>query len=64
MSNKPMIQDGSEVREMTNKELAEYEQLQTELASMELAKASKATARAAVIAKLGLTADEVTALLS
>jgi hypothetical protein len=60
---KKLIQDGHEVREMTATELAEYEQLQTELAASEAAQAAKAVARQAVLDKLGLSADEVQALL-
>ena len=64
MSKKPLIQDGNEVREMTAKEFAEYEQLQTELANIEIAKASKATAKAALLNKLGITDEEARMLLS
>jgi hypothetical protein len=60
---KKLILDGHEVREMTATELAEYEQLQTELAAYEAAQAAKAVARQAVLDKLGLSADEVQALL-
>jgi hypothetical protein len=63
MSNKPLTQDGNEVREMTATELAEYKQLQTELAATEAAQAAKAVARQAVLDKLGLSQDEVQALL-
>jgi hypothetical protein len=63
MSNKPLIQDGNEVREMTAKELAEYEQLQVELAAREVAQAAKAAERKAVLDKLGLTENEAAILL-
>jgi hypothetical protein len=63
MSNKPLTQDGNEVREMTATELAEYKQLQTELAAIEAAQAARAAARQAVLDKLGLSADEAAALL-
>jgi len=63
MSNKPLTQDGNEVREMTAQEFTEYEKLQTELAAIESAKAAQAAARQAVLDKLGLTADEAAALL-
>jgi hypothetical protein len=64
MSNKPLIQDGTEVREMTAAEYAEYQQLQAELETVETAQAAKAAARQAVLDKLGLTADEAAALLA
>jgi hypothetical protein len=60
---KKLIQDGNDVREMTAKELAEYEQLQTELAAYEAAQAARAAARQAVLDKLGLTQNEAQALL-
>ena len=63
MTKKLMTQDGDNVREMTAKELAEYEQLQTELAAYEATQAAKAVARQAVLDKLGLSADEAAALL-
>lgn len=63
MSNKPLTQDGDEIREMTALELAQYKQLQTELADIEAAKANKVKARQAVLDKLGLSAEEVVALL-
>jgi len=63
MSNKPLTQDGNEVREMTAQEFTEYKQLQTELAAIESAKAAQTAARQAVLDKLGLTADEAAALL-
>jgi len=63
MSNKPLTQDGNEVREMTAQEFTEYEQLQTELAAIESAQAAQTAARQAVLDKLGLTADEAAALL-
>ena len=57
-----MIQDGLEVREMTDKEFAEYEQLQEELALIEQAKAAKLVARQAALDKLGLSIEEFSAL--
>jgi acetyl-CoA carboxylase alpha subunit len=62
MSSKPMIQDGEEVRQMTAKEYAEYQKLQTEVATFEAAQIAKAATRQAALDKLGLTADEVQAL--
>jgi hypothetical protein len=63
MSNKPMIQDGTEVREMSAAEYAQYQQLQAELETVEAAKVAQAAAKQAVLDKLGLTAAEVAALL-
>ena len=64
-----VIVDGEQVfREMTDAEHAVYQTEQAERLARDEAKAKaetdKASARAAVIAKLGLTADEVAALLS
>lgn len=61
---RPTVQIGNEVREMNDVEFAQYEIDQTAHKAVAQAQADKATARQAVIAKLGLTADEVTALLS
>ena len=63
MINKLLIQDGNEIREMTNKELAEYEQLQIELVAIENAQAKKVKAKQAVLDRLGITADEAALLL-
>ena len=63
MSKKPLIQDGNEVREMTAKEFAEYEQLQTELAAIESAQSAREVARQEVLDRLGLSAAEVQLLL-
>ncbi len=62
MTNKPMIQDGLEVREMTDKEFLEYEQLQEELALIEESQAAKLAARQAALDKLGLSQEEISAL--
>lgn len=64
-----VIVDGEQVfREMTDAEYDVYQTEQAERLAQAEAKATAETvrinARAAVIAKLGLTADEVTALLS
>ena len=59
------IIDGDTVtdRDMNADELAAYEAMQAEALAQADALAAKATARQAVLDKLGLTADEVTALL-
>ena len=50
-------------REMTNDEFAQYEKDLASARLMEAAAAEKAATKEAVLAKLGLTADEVAALL-
>lgn len=51
-------------REMTDEELAQLQADLVEQAEREAEQASKDAARQAVLDKLGLTADEVTALLN
>ena len=60
---RPTIQIGDDARQMTDDELAQYEQDQAEFAAVEAAAKTKEKTRAAVLAKLGLTADEAAALL-
>jgi hypothetical protein len=50
-------------REMTTDELAQYELDKAEAEARNAAQAAKAAARQAVLNKLGLTADEASALL-
>jgi len=64
--NKPTIQIGDEVREMTN---AEYSQWQTDndahstkIKTLQDAKTAKQLAQQTVLDKLGLTADEAQTL--
>tara|TARA_R110002126_G_scaffold102642_1_gene234727 strand:+ start:29 stop:220 length:192 start_codon:yes stop_codon:yes gene_type:complete len=60
---KPLIQIGDEIREMTK---AEHDQHLLDSAEWQAqidAQAAKATARQAVLDKLGLTANEAQALL-
>jgi hypothetical protein len=60
---KPLIQIGNEIREMTDDEHAQHK---LDLAAWKAetdAQAEKAAARQAVLDKLGLTADEASALL-
>jgi hypothetical protein len=59
---KPTIQIGDNVREMTDQEHADWLALNEEVAAVKAAKEAKEQARAAVLAKLGLTADEVAVL--
>ena len=64
MTTKPTIQIGDEVREMTKAEIAQYEKDQADFAERAQADADRQALRIATLAKLGLTADEVSALLS
>jgi len=50
-------------REMNDAELAQYEASQAEFAAREQAKAEQAIAKAALLAKLGITAEEAQLLL-
>ena len=61
-TNKPTIQIGDEVREMTDAEHAQYLLDQQEAEQQGQADADRAQLRAAALAKLGLTADEAAAL--
>jgi phage terminase Nu1 subunit (DNA packaging protein) len=62
------INDNGTERDMTETELADYEAwallAQTETAALAQADADRQALKAATLAKLGLTADEVAALLS
>ena len=61
---KPNIFDGAEHREMTDAEFAQYELDQVANKAQAKAEADRAALKTATLAKLGLTADEVAALLS
>jgi hypothetical protein len=58
-----MIQIDDEVREATPEEAAAIDAREAEAAQAKADAEAKAAARAAVLAKLGLTADEAAALL-
>jgi len=64
MTTKPTIQIGDEVREMTDAEIAQFEKDKTEFALQAKIDSDRQTLKTATLAKLGLTADEVAALLS
>lgn len=64
MTTKPTIQIGDEVREMTDAEIAQYEKDQADFAERAQADADRQALRIATLAKLGLTEQEVSALLS
>lgn len=59
---KPLLQIGDEVREMTDDEYAQYQLDQQTIIDVATAQAAKEATRAAALAKLGLTADEVAAI--
>lgn len=61
MSN-PIVHDGYQQREMTDLEYAEWQSLVEQIDAQKLAAVAKEKARAAALAKLGLTADEIAAL--
>jgi hypothetical protein len=63
---RPKIQIGNEVREMNDAEYAQFEVDAADAAATEQAAADKKAARASAIAKLaglGLTPDEIAALV-
>lgn len=58
----PLIQIGDEVREMTDDEYTAWLADGEKAAARETEAAAKAATRAAALAKLGLTAEEIDAL--
>lgn len=56
--------DETETREMNDAELEAYQAIQTELAEEAAAQAKAEADKAALLAKLGITADEAKLLLS
>lgn len=58
------IQIDDEVRDATPEEVAEIEARQAEALALEQVAAEKATAKAAVLDRLGITAEEAALLLS
>lgn len=61
---KPIIFDGENTREMNDDELAQWELDKIEGEAQAQAQADRQALKTATLAKLGLTADEVAALLS
>ena len=57
------IQVGDEVRDMTDAEKAQYALDLKDFAAQRKAETDKAVAKAALLAKLGITADEAALLL-
>ena len=60
---KPIIFDGAEHREMTKAEHDQYKLDQAEAEAKAEAEAAKASAREALLTRLGITADEAQLLL-
>jgi hypothetical protein len=60
---KPTIQIGTEVREMNDAEFAQYEVDQAAEIVRIAAEEAKATEKAALLTRLGITADEAKLLL-
>jgi hypothetical protein len=63
-TNEVLIQEGSEVRIATADELAQFVQDAAQFELKAQAEADRQALKKATVAKLGLTADEVAALLS
>ena len=61
---KPMVLDGYELREMTDAELTQRQLDNAEAKAHAKADADRQALKEATLTKLGLTADEVAALLS
>jgi hypothetical protein len=61
---KPTIQIGDEVREMTDKEIVQYEKDQADFAEWAQVEADRQALKQKTLAKLGLSADEIASLLS
>jgi hypothetical protein len=64
MSDKLFIQDGEKKREFTDAEYAQYELDKIEFANLAAQTQAKADAKAALLDKLGITADEAQLLLT
>jgi hypothetical protein len=63
-TNEVMIQEGNAVRSATADELAQFTKDAAEAKIKEQANAARQALKEATVTKLGLTADEVAALLS
>ena len=63
-SARPLVQDGFECREMNDAEFAQYEIDQAEAAQAILDAEEKAKEKQAILKRLGLTSEELNALLS
>jgi hypothetical protein len=60
---KPIIFDGTEHREMTDAEYAQFQLDNAEAVALADAKAARTAAREALLDRLGITADEAQLLL-
>lgn len=63
MATNYKIQDGEEIRPMTKEEIAALELAHDEVKAREEQETKRQALKTATLAKLGLTADEVSALL-
>jgi hypothetical protein len=63
MTDKLFIQDGEIKREFTKEEYAQYDLDQAEQSQLAAEVKTKADAKAALLVKLGITADEAALLL-
>ncbi len=61
---RPLIQIDDEVREMNDEEFAEHNARLAEIAAKDAEVQSKAEAKAALLNRLGMTAEEAALLLS
>jgi hypothetical protein len=61
---RPLIQIDDEVREMNDEELAVHEAIVASQIAMDAVKQTEAEAKAALLERLGITADEAKLLLS
>ena len=61
--NRPLIQIDDEVREMNDEELAQHELILAEKATKEVEVQAKAEAKAALLERLGITAEEAALLV-
>ena len=63
-ADKPQILDGDTVRQMTDIEFEQYELDQAEAKKQSKIDATRAKLKQATLDKLGITAEEISALLS
>ena len=61
---KPMVNDGGEIREMTEAEFIQHKKDMSDLEANRNKQDKMAADKAALLAKLGITADEAALLLS
>jgi hypothetical protein len=61
---RPLIQIDDEVREMTDEEFAQHEAILAETAAKEADAQAKSEAKAALLERLGITAEEAALLIS